>query len=421
MEETPKSRYHLQRLPTPRLGSRRKSLFMDLESPSPKSTTSSSKSHIASISEQELDGIGFLDDNDTSVEEVLKNVSALNAVNTPIRWENPPQHERSLATPFRNSSMDKSHSFRSKAGNTPMQCENPPKKRSVATPYHKSSMDQEDLPTLLNSMSLKKSKKERLNDKENMNIVSAKRHMNFSPREEPAIKVSKVKDNKVVSPIETKNFYSNPGWKSTMKINKPTLISPLTPVVQAPRIKKRRKTIHKTHLKPTSIENILNTINSDKLRSKILAHREQRQKLALVHQILMNSQNPIAMAVPLNINRDRDKDITCDFSDLEECIIDEVEVDIIDESEPLEEEIIETNENKDKEIVETEEPKVEVGTKRKFFKSKDRSRKEVKLLGKMTGEITGQGKMTLKTPVVKSARRKSVYKRRKSGKFLIFR
>ncbi|KAL5292686.1 ESCO1 family protein [Megaselia abdita] len=360
MEETPKSRYsHLQRLPTPRLMSRRKSLFMEIESSeSPKSTSST---HIDSIAE---DGIGFLEDNDTSVEEVLQNMSCLHAGNTP-RYENPPQMELSMATPLQRTS----------------------------------SIDQE-LPNLLNSMSLKKSKKEKENKE---NIISAKRHMNFSPRrDEPALKLAK-KENKV-SPIETKNFYS-----ATPKIDKPKL-RPLLPT-KVPKIKRRRRTISrasaKTHLKPTSIENILKTINSDKLKNKILAHREQKQKLAVVHQILMNSQNPIAMAVPLNVNRDRDKDVTCDFSDVEECDINEVEVEFIDEFCEMpgeEDEVQETGENKEEEEEEIFEEKV--GSKRKFFKSKDRSKKMIKLEGKMTAEITGTGKMTLKTPDVKHSFKK---------------
>lgn len=246
MDETPKTRYSgFQRNPTPRIMSRRKSLFADMEPESspikPKSLNTSEP-----LIEQDLDGIEFLEMHDQSVEDVLKNSSFLNSSETPIK-------------------KDKNH-----------------KENGHKSLEKVPSIDQE-LPTLLNSMSLKKSKSKNSDDKEN-SMMSAKRQMIFSPRkEEPALKIKKVDDKtkkeddatKKVSPIATTNFYS--AKNTTVPTPKIQLLEPK----KTSRITKRRKTISKSkpHLKPTSIENILKTINSDKLRTKILANREQKRKL----------------------------------------------------------------------------------------------------------------------------------------------
>uniref|UniRef100_T1H362 Uncharacterized protein n=1 Tax=Megaselia scalaris TaxID=36166 RepID=T1H362_MEGSC len=129
------------------------------------------------------------------------------------------------------------------------------------------------------------------------------------------------------------------------------------------------------------------------------------------------------MAVPLRI--EKDKNVTCDFSDVEECSIEEVEVEFVDEmemekspevSEPVQEvEIPEPVQE-----LEVPEPNPEVQTKRKFFKSKDRTTKEVNVLEGLKIEVAGSGKMCLKTPKAKKVVRKRKYVK-KSGEFLKFK
>lgn len=373
MEDTPKSRYsHQKRIPTPRLLTRRKSLFS--ESPVKPKSLNTSEPLI-----EDLEGIAFLEEHDKSVEEVLQNVSCLSSSGTP-KNVSPPQNEE--------------------------QIESPVVKRIP-------SIDQE-LPNLLNSMSLKKTKKDKSNNKENM-MMSAKRAMMFSPRkEEPASKVLKLQDKKV-SPIDTRHFYSNERY-----VSKAPKIQPFIPPKQpkSAKIRKRRKSLHRNqlHLKPTSIENILKTINSDKLKSRILAHREQKRKLDEVHKILQDCQNPIALAVPLNI--DKDNEVSCDFSDVEECEIEEAEVEILDENHVDFQEVVdEFLEEKDKEVnTEEEEPVKEVETKRKFFKSKNRVAKEVNIVGGLKADFLGAGKMSLKTPEVKRTKKRKYTKN--YGEFL---
>ncbi|XP_017009477.2 N-acetyltransferase eco [Drosophila takahashii] len=155
---------------------------------------------------------------------------------------------------------------------------------------------------------------------------------------------SKMRKMTLKSSIPTVAFYSHGGGATTAKskssrntpknlIRRPTKISPVSrPVLginKGVRHKIRKPHSLPTRLPATDLDNILNSLNNERLKNLITTKREERAKVEEVHQILRSARDPIKMAKPLSVIEADDannnnnvnpetkwQEISADFSDL---------------------------------------------------------------------------------------------------------
>ncbi|XP_016956063.1 N-acetyltransferase eco [Drosophila biarmipes] len=243
---------------------------------------------------------------------------------------------------------------------------------------------------------------------------------------------TKMRKMSLKSSIPTMAFYSHSGASATKSkassntpktfLRRPIKISPNSrPVLginKGVRHKIRKRHGLTNRLPHSDLDNILSSLNNERLRNLITTKREERAKVEEVHQILRSARDPIKMAKPLSVIEADDannnnnvpenlwQETSADFSDLSE---DEQKVFIDDPVIELEP-IIPIIRH---EPVHSSPPADQADlSKRKFFKSGRRSSTcmEVRITDNIRASVS-QGKIAL----VQTPRRKPRQVRVKSA------
>ncbi|XP_017063402.1 N-acetyltransferase eco [Drosophila eugracilis] len=243
---------------------------------------------------------------------------------------------------------------------------------------------------------------------------------------------SKMRKMTLESSIPTMAFYSHSGSTATkpkgtsatskgplrrsMKIS-PTY-RPRLGINNGVRHKIRKRSGMSNRMPTSDLDNILNSLNNERLKNLITTKRAERAKVEEVHQILRSARDPIKMAKPLSVievddaknNNNMPETVwgntSADFSDLSE----DEDKDLIDVPAIELEPIIPIIRHEPTHILNTAEPPDL--SKRKFFKSGRRSSTcmEVRITDNIRASVS-QGKIAL----VQTPRRKPRQVRVKSS------